>query len=409
MAKIIQDNSVLRLRDGLDLAKMNLTAQEGFILSRVNGVATVHELYQMSFLDKASTASVLKKLLDVDVIEIVEKKGEPAKEKEAEIELPKRDLADYHFNPLELNEEVELPLEMRKEILFVFENMENWTFYDLLCVSSSASREEVKKAFLRLSRVYHPDNYFRKNLGSYQTKVNAIYSQLVQANGILADPIERSEYRRKLIEEGRIVAGPEDILEDPRERERRLAREKVQRRVQHNPLMKRVEKAREFYEAALADVAKEAFISAANNFKLAMTCDPNNELYKIKSEQVRDQANRARAERIFQKGMMLESYGQEGYFEAFIQAAQTFPAGAIYNFKVASLYWDQADAKEALPFAKRAVQSEPSNTEYRLLLAQILIKLKDKNEAISQLEALLRIDPNNASAKSLLKEAKKWF
>ncbi|RJO67336.1 MAG: J domain-containing protein [Myxococcales bacterium] len=407
MARIIQDDTVLFLNSEVKLEDLDLTAQEGFILSRITRKTAVREVYQLSLLDRAATASVLKKLVDQGVLGI----DEPEKEEPvaAAVPLPKRDYGGFIFNLLELQEEIDLPQDLKKEILFVHTQMDEWTNYELLGLTPDAGEAAVRTAFLQLSKIFHPDVYFRKRLGSYQTRINQIYSHLAAAHATLTDPVECVQYRRRLIDEGKILPGPNDLPEDPMERERRLQRQAKEQRILNNPMLKRVQKGREFFEAGEADIQKQAWISAANNFKFAIMYDPHNELYKHKAEQVKDLADRAAAERVYQRGLVLESYGQDGYFEMFIKAATMYPNGAEFNVKVARSYCDQTDYREALPFAKRAVAVEPKNNEYRLLLGQILLKLKDKAEAAKQFEAVIKAEPENELAKNLLKEAKKWF
>lgn len=410
MNNIIQEDSILRIRQNVDITKLNLSAQEGFLLSRIDGNLKLKEIYQLSMIDKDSTATIIKKLIDNEILEIKTDKSEKSNNTETKkITIPKRDYEDFIFNLIELQEDVQIPTDLKKEILFVYSNLNKMNHYELLAIDPSSEDSEAKKAFLRLSKLYHPDNYFRKELGSFKAKISAIYSALAEANNVLSDKLKRQEYRRILIEEGKIPAMPGDILEDPVERKRRLEKEAKKRRVKRNPMMDRVKKAREFYESALHDMENEEWISAANNFKLAIVYDPNNELYKLKMETVQDAANKAAAERVYQRALVMESYGQDGFFEAFIKAAEAYPQGAEYNIKVANLYCDQSDWKLALPYAKKAANADQNNSEYGILLSRILLRLKEKSKAVKHLEKILRREPENVFAKELLKEAKKWF
>ncbi len=424
MSKIIHDDTVLRVRPGVDILNLELSPQEGYILSRISQPITVREIYLLSLLDKSATATIIKKLADEGILEIQDQeKGSSENEKSSgkitplpkvEEEVSESVLKPYKFGGFifdltQLQEDVELDENFKKEILYLFENLEHMNHYEILGLKSSADPAAVKTQFLKLSKRYHPDNYFRKELGSFGEKIKRIYNRFSEAHNLLMDSVEHREYRRELIEKGEIEQSEEDIMEDPVKREQRRKKEFRQRRASRNPLMERVKKAREFYEAALHDISKESWLSAASNLKLAISFDAHNELYKLKLEQVRDNAEKATAERFYQRGLVLESYGQDGYLEAFLKAVQIYPSGAEYNIKVARHYADQMDWDDAQPFAKRAVQSDPKNVEYRLLFGQILLRLRKKDEAAKQFEAALEVDPKNELAKSQLKEAKKWF
>jgi curved DNA-binding protein CbpA len=408
MSSIIKDDSRIRLKTDVDLTQINLSAQEGFLVSRIQGQITVKELYQLSVTDRNATAIMLKRLVDEGIL-TVESDSPKSSSAGLEILLPRRDYKSFIFNLVDLQEDVELTQAVKKDILFVYDNLNELTYYELFNIPSDANQELIKQTFLRLSKLYHPDNYFRKEIGSYRAKINAIYSALANAHHILMDNVAHSEYRRKLIEEVKIEPGPDDILEDPHDRKRRLEAEAKKSRLMRNPLRAKVEKGREFFDAATKDMERQAWISAANNFKLALVYDPQNELYKHKAEEVKDLANKAAADRVYQRALVLESYGQDGYFESFIRAAKTYPQGAEFNIKVANLYCDQMDFSEALPYAQRAVSADPNNMESRLTLARICLKVKNKEEAVKHLTVILKREPNNEQAKAMLKEAKKWF
>lgn len=408
MTDVIQESSVLKIQGDVEFDELDLSAQEGFILSRIDGKISVAEIYQLSLLDRDSTAIILKRLLDNEIIQLVDDE-KTTTEKKTKLEAPERDYNGYIFNLLELQEEVELPEEIKKEILFVYHNFNKFNHYELLNIPMDASETTIRNAFLKLSKIYHPDAYFRKSLGSYRGKINEIYNMLARAHSTLIDMTLRMEYRRELIEQGKLEASPDDIMESPEEKEKRLKKERDKRRIHRNPMQSKVKKAREFYEAGLSDMEQDAVISAANNFKLASVYDPHNEVFKAKAEQVGDLANRAVSERIYQKALGLRAYGQDGYFELFVKAADMCPNGAVYNFEAAQLYCDQADWREALPYAKKAVASEPKNAKHNLLLGKIMLKLREKSEAVRYLEISLKINPKDNTAKKLLKEAKRWF
>ena len=174
-------------------------------------------------------------------------------------------------------------------------------------------------------------------------------------------------------------------------------------------MRERVSKGREFYEAGVTDEQAENWMSAANNYRLALTYDPQNELYQAKAASTKDAANRVVAQKLYQRGLGLESYGQDGYLEAFEKAAALWPQNAEYQSKMAQHYCDIGEWNKAQPYAQRAVKAAPKNKEYLLSLGKILLKLRDKKEAVRYLEAALQVDPNSNQAKALLKEAKKWF
>src|SRR5688500_19124215 len=64
--------------------------------------------------------------------------------------------------------------------------------YKVLGVERKASQDEIKKAYRKLARKYHPD----KNPGD--AKAEERFKQISQAHDILGDPEKRKEYDRAL-------------------------------------------------------------------------------------------------------------------------------------------------------------------------------------------------------------------
>src|SRR5215218_9492527 len=64
--------------------------------------------------------------------------------------------------------------------------------YDVLGVDKKASDEEIKKAYRKLARQYHPD----KNPGD--AKAEERFKSISQAHDILGDPEKRKAYDRAL-------------------------------------------------------------------------------------------------------------------------------------------------------------------------------------------------------------------
>src|SRR3954470_17121108 len=65
--------------------------------------------------------------------------------------------------------------------------------YKVLGVERKASQDEIKKAYRKLARQYHPD----KNPGD--AKAEERFKQISQAHDVLGDPDKRKEYDRALL------------------------------------------------------------------------------------------------------------------------------------------------------------------------------------------------------------------
>ncbi len=65
-------------------------------------------------------------------------------------------------------------------------------YYDILGVTRSATADEIKKAYRKLARQYHPDLH----TGSRKTEMEKKFKELNEANEVLGDPDIRKKYDR---------------------------------------------------------------------------------------------------------------------------------------------------------------------------------------------------------------------
>src|SRR6266550_1816980 len=61
-------------------------------------------------------------------------------------------------------------------------------FYSVLGVSSTASQDEIKKAYRKLAKKYHPD------ANANDAKAGERFKEISEANNVLGDPEKRKQY-----------------------------------------------------------------------------------------------------------------------------------------------------------------------------------------------------------------------
>lgn len=117
--------------------------------------------------------------------------------------IPEEPLLPEEPEPLaaqEEREEEELDLDdaRRRRIDDLFVALDLLDHYQVLGVARGAKREDVRTAYFTLSKVFHPDTMFRKRLGSYKAKMEAIFKRLTEAYEVLGKKRAREEYDRYL-------------------------------------------------------------------------------------------------------------------------------------------------------------------------------------------------------------------
>lgn len=102
------------------------------------------------------------------------------------------------YDARELDEAVDIEPGHRKRILDLFYGLSSLNHYELLGVARSADKKAVKRAYFELAQLFHPDKYFRKNLGSYKSKMEACFGRLTVAHDVLTGK-KRADYDAYLV------------------------------------------------------------------------------------------------------------------------------------------------------------------------------------------------------------------
>jgi curved DNA-binding protein CbpA len=98
------------------------------------------------------------------------------------------------YDPGELEEDVDLPLERRKQVLDLFYRLSDIDYYEALGVPYRADKKAIRSAYFSLSKAFHPDSMFRKNLGTFKAKMEAVFRFLTEAYETLGKQKNRDEY-----------------------------------------------------------------------------------------------------------------------------------------------------------------------------------------------------------------------
>ena len=66
--------------------------------------------------------------------------------------------------------------------------------YDVLGVGYDSSHGDVRKAYYSLSKEWHPDRFYRHEIGDHALVLEQIFMTITQAYQVLSDTVERSSY-----------------------------------------------------------------------------------------------------------------------------------------------------------------------------------------------------------------------
>ncbi len=397
-----------RLNDGVDVRALSLTAQEGFLLSQIDGHTPAGILRDLLGIDLAELVGTLRKLEGLGVLTWA---GAPAGKAVAAAH------AQGSLSEPALDEQCDLSRDDRLRILNMERTITDKTYWEILGVSGDPSPAEIKRAYFLASKAYHPDRYFGRSLGSYHERLDRVFRAIKRAYDVLSDEGERAQYRAlhpppappttakaaaqaetAAKREARLEARRKQIVEE--RRQKRWSKHVGAARQAAPPTDRRAE---EMYQYGLAQLKAGQVFQAAASFKLAMTYDAKNPQYKALFEESNGRAHGERAREVVAEAERFLSAGHtDRAAKAFAHAFDMAPHRAEYALKAADAYLNSGDRDHALKLALQAVEVSPKWIEARLLAAQVLEARGELKAALDHLHQAERLEGEDARVKKAL-------
>jgi tetratricopeptide (TPR) repeat protein len=113
----------------------------------------------------------------------------------------------------ELSEEVDLDRDLRMRILATSAVLDGLDYYEILGVARTVDKKAIKRAYFEIAALFHPDRYFRKQIGSFKIKMETLFGRATQALDTLSNRELRAEYDAYLVDLDRTRA-IEDLMRD---------------------------------------------------------------------------------------------------------------------------------------------------------------------------------------------------
>ncbi len=196
------------------------SSDEFFLYSRIDGQTTVKELCTRSGLGRDATIEALERLADVGLVEVPGYEPQPSGPDESRSQpVDEEDSADESGDGLDLSylptppESFDFPEDLldldvplgdrkRREVICIHDHLDDLDHFEFFGVGRDADRGEIKRAYFKLSKRFHPDKHFRKELGPYNDMLERIFQQITKAHRILSDPKRRQTYEASLEDAG---------------------------------------------------------------------------------------------------------------------------------------------------------------------------------------------------------------
>jgi len=304
------------------------------------------------------------------------------------------------LDPAALSEDVDLDLEQRRQILRAEAAAAEGTLWDVLGLPWNAPAAAAKAAYLEAAKVFHPDRYAGKRLGSYRGRMEKIFRRATEARDVLGDEARRAAYSRSTAPATEFAKMEVRRLEDERraaERRARLART--------NPLVARASRVGELVARGRAALEEGKGKEAAADLLLAQSLDPGNAEVASLAAEARQKAIAQRAAAHFEQALAAEALGAlssaVAEYRAALEADPRHGRAAAAGARAALALHDLAAARE---LAEAGVRGAPGAGLVHEALGLVLEAEGDKKEARRELERALELDPKLELAKERLRK-----
>jgi tetratricopeptide (TPR) repeat protein len=306
----------------------------------------------------------------------------------------------FSFPAADLAEDVDLDVGRRKEILFAEAHLANWTHWQVLRIPWNAPASAARASYLELAKLFHPDRYGGKRLGSFRPRLDRIFRRLTEARDVLSDEVRRAAYVRS-------TAPPEEVarmevrkLEDERRTEERRARI-----ARANPMLQRAGKVGELFERGKRAFAEGRFAQAAADLIVAQGLDPRNGELAVLAAEAKRRATLGKVAELLRRGQEEEAKGRlASALDRYREAVDADPSNVRAAAEGARVAAEAGDLSTARTLVDGALKAGPRSGAAHEALGFVLDAEGSRREAKQALERALELDPSLERARQRLRK-----
>lgn len=382
---------------GANPSALSLTPAEGYLLSRIDGHTPLSLLRQIGGMPPGEIDRCIDRLAKEGVLAF----GLPGREPPRSAAAPAAaaGATATAVPALAIDPSLELPVEVQQRVL-EFEARLLRPYHEILGVAADADVRAIKQAYFGLSKQFHPDRYFRRNLGPFAPRIDRIFKKVLEAYELLSDPTTRAEVQGARAGAAESAAGAVDAASARRLRAR-LSSLTRHRRV----LDERKQKAKSFFESGMAAFHAERWLEAAGSVRLAIAFDSDNEAFKGAFSDVQRRAHEERARVLLKEADGASSLGDwRAALPLYEEALHFRSFDAALSEKTARLALRAGgDLRKAKEYALAACELEPEVAAYRRTLGHVYKAAGLQANARREFQNAVRLDPSDAESKQELK------
>jgi curved DNA-binding protein CbpA len=398
----VDEDGVPRLAPGWEARGARLSPAEGFLLSRMDGSTSWHVLRQIAGMPPEEVDRCIEQWLAEGLV--VLESGPPRNAEDAE--------SDAGRDQPSPDPELDLPLDVQEQVL-AFEPKLEGPYHQILGVTRDADQRDIKRAYFDLSKLFHPDRYFGRDIGPFAERLDRIFKKVAIAYELLMDPATRAEVERSMAAAPPADATPQmplDASGAPRKLTKRETLDRLRRQFRIPPeiLHERRSKARLFHEAARVARHQQKWNEAASSVRLAIAFDPWTDEYKEDFAAIQAEVNQLRAEELLEEANgAIDSRSAAQALKLLEEAMGYRPSDAEVHARAAHAACEMQDFERAHEYAERACELAPGLAAHQLVRARSLRGQGLRLKAKAALEEAIVLEPGNEEVKEELRRLRK--
>ena len=315
------------------------------ILSLIDGDKTIEELCSLSGLGdfntlKAIYALLALKMADKGAVKTEQEMKSARSAVQEAVAAGQRKPAESGPREQEPNAAGQTaPVVTRTMIQEAMVALKNQDHYQVLGVARSATPQELKKAYFRLAKVYHPDRHFDAEMSDMKETLEALFTGIHKAYQTLNDPEQRRNYDGVSDEKPAVTAQyeekhPEEYVENYTEKAGRAAA---------------------YFKAGMDDFNVGNYWGAAESFAWATRLDPvkSDYFYHYGISLMRIPRRRHEAEENLKKAIEID------------------PLRPEYRLELGALYLKSGLKAKALEVYNDALRQNPASDKLREAIKEV--------------------------------------
>jgi DnaJ-class molecular chaperone len=164
--------------------------------------------------------------------------------------------------------------QMAQQLAFIADALDGQDYFEVLQLPQSAGAAEIKRAFYRDSRVYHPDRVFHLQDEKVKNDIGTIYKRITEAYFVLRDDAKRKKYLADITgaERAARLRYTEATDSELKAEAKKVAEEEFGT----------TPKGRQFFKTALQEIERQQWQAAERSLKSALMYESGNAKFKEK-------------------------------------------------------------------------------------------------------------------------------